>query len=310
MAETELSWAEELEQQNKKATLVRELGTRYWDKDGNPVGATKGKTVVPEGATLNKLAVKGYTKKHKSRPRTPIFYSYDDIIRKVKDKFGTGVRKTHIQSIISNPDYALAPKGQPSISKADNIKFLVSNGYSLEQLNNLSNDKIRSLANEQRGNIKRRGVPRTGRVYKPKTKPNVGTWPEAVIKERRSKSSFARRGYPTPYLSPPFKAEMIGKALLPVIFPRLFDLDHIRGGKEGGSHIPSNYQALKVKEHREKTAKDTRMRGPHSGLLKIPVSGGVGPTDDKILSLLPDPLMSMSLFDFMSNYDKRKKRNK
>lgn len=270
MDELQKAWLKELELQNQKTILVRELGTRYWDKDGNPVGSIKGKTVVPEGATLNKLAVKGYTKKHKSRPITPIFYSHDDIIRMVKDKFGTEVRKTHIPPIISNPDYILAPKGQPPIGRSKNIEYLVSRGYAAGELNRLQEDEIRRLGNQERGEEKKKLKGK--RVVKTRnfiTISELPQWSQAVMRERRSKAGFGSRGYPTPDLTPALRAEMRGTALYPGVFSYRwadpFQLEHTMPGIEGGEHIPMQgdkpqYTAMLESEHTLKTAEEARKR--------------------------------------------------
>lgn len=270
MDELQKAWLEELELQNKKTILVRELGTRYWDKDGNPVGSSKAKTVVPEDGTLNKLSVKGYTKKHKSRPITPIFYSHDDIIRMVKDEFGTQVRKTHIPQIISNPDYILAPKGQPPIGRSENIKYLVSRGYVAGELDRLSEVEIRTLGNQERGEAKKKLKGK--KVVKPRnfiTISQLPQWSQAVMRERASKAGFRGRGFPTPDLTPALRAEMRGTSLFPGVFSYRwadpFQLEHTLSGIEGGQHIPvqdgkPQYTAMLKSEHALKTAEETRRR--------------------------------------------------
>ena len=271
MDELQKEWLAELERQNKKTILVRELGTRYWDKDGNPVGSSKAKTVVPEDGTLNKLSVKGYTKKHKSRPITPIFYSHDDIIRMVKDEFGTQVRKTHIPPIISNPDYILAPKGQPPIGRSDNISFLTSRGYFEDELSGKSDAEIRNLGNQERGEARR-----AKGYIKPRGPNNFVTinqlplWTQAVMRERSSGSGFRGRGYETPKLSVAERAELRGTALFPGVFSYRwadpFQLDHNISGMEGGLHVPeqfgeTQFTAKLKSEHSDKTAEENRRRG-------------------------------------------------
>lgn len=271
MDKLQKEWLKQLEIQNEKTILIRELGTRYWDEDGNPVGASKAKTVVPENGTLNKLSVKGYTKKHKSRPITPIFYGYDDIIRMVRDKFGTGVRKTHIKSIISNPDYILAPKGQPPIGRSANISFLITRGYFENQLIEKSDDEIRNLGNQERGEERR-----AKGYIKPRGPNNFVTinqlplWTQAVMRERSSKAGFRARGYETPRLSVAERAELRGTALFPGVFSYRwadpFQLDHNIAGMEGGLHVPeqfgeTQFTAKLKSEHSDKTGDENRRRG-------------------------------------------------
>lgn len=270
MDKAQLAWLEELDRQNQKTILIRELGTRYWDKDGNPVGSKKAKTVVPDDGTLNKLSVKGYTKKHKSRAITPIFYSNDDIIGMVVAEFGSGVRKEYIPLIISNSDYILAPKGLPPIGRSDNIAYLVSRGYVAEELNRLSEVKIRVLGNQERGEEKKKLKGK--KVVKPRkfvTISQLPQWSQAIMRERYSKSGFAGRGFPTPDLPPALRAEMRGTALFPGVFSYRwadpFQLEHTIPGIEGGKHIPMQggepqFTAMLESEHARKTAEEARQR--------------------------------------------------
>ena len=199
----------------------------------------------------------------------PIHHSHDSIIKIIRKEFGEGIRKSYIPIIINDPDYVLAPKGLPPIPRSKNIEFLVSEGYDPVKLNNLSDVDIRSEANEQRGNIKRRGVPRPRtRTYNPPGLMHLDPWAQAAIKERRSRKGFAARGWSVPDLKPPFRAEMIGTALAGVVFPSKNQLDHIETGEAGGEHLPDNYQPLSDKDHIDKSAYEARMRGSKSDLVK------------------------------------------
>jgi hypothetical protein len=230
-------WLKKVELSERKTARIREL----LDKTSEE--------------SINRYAVK---------TGNPIYHSHQGAIDIIKKEFGEGIRKEYIPFIINDPDYVLAPKGLPPIPRSKNIEFLVGEGYDPVKLKNLSDADIRDEANEQRNNIKRRGVPRKKRST-PQLKPS-GIWPQATIKERHSRKGFAARGWPTPPMSAPFRAEMIGTAMAPVIFPWLNQLDHIETGESGGSHVPWNYQALSERDHADKSAYEARMRGSKSHL--------------------------------------------
>jgi len=132
---TEKEIRAEVALQKRKTKRIRELATKGWDKDGNPIwsaGPRKAVVIPPDG-TLNEKAVKRYTysSARPNKPSKPIFWSTDDIGRILEEeKYGSGVRRTNIPKIVLDENYVLAVKGQTPIkariipSKANKVSTI------------------------------------------------------------------------------------------------------------------------------------------------------------------------------------------
>jgi len=264
-------WVNQVEIQNRKTVRARELGTRYWDKNGNPVGALPSQSkVVPEGAVINESAIKGYTKPHLGRgygSSKPMFYSEADINKILQKEFGSGLKSKSLSTIVKNPDYILAPAGRRPFSRLENIKILGDSGYDIKTLQGKSDKYVRTLAREQ----SKKGTVKRGKYVQRKFLA-INELPidvQATIRERKSAESFKKRGGVVPDLPPGLKAEMRGVALVPSVFSYRwadpFELDHTVEVPEGGKHVPiqrghPQYTAMLASEHYKKSADQNRIR--------------------------------------------------
>lgn len=202
---TEKEIRAEVALQKRKTKRIRELATKGWDKDGNPIwsaGPRKAVVIPPDG-TLNEKAVKRYTysSARPNKPSKPIFWSTGDIGRiLIEEKYGSGVRADNIPKIVLDENYVLAVKGQPPISREKNVKFLLDHGYTTEQINKLSDDDITLRANERRYDVKTGNwtessksiVKDGGRIEKPDS-PR-----ERVLAHKAREFMFARGGINRP----------------------------------------------------------------------------------------------------------------